>query len=69
MASLSNKVKVIFEPDEWYPVYVETEKHFSGTIEIEMTQYELFKVRRVLQEFDHVQRMIIDKIDKVSDEL
>lgn len=67
---MDNKtVKVIFEPDEWYPVYVEVDKEFAGTTEIELTQYELFKVRRVLQEFEHVQRMIIDKIDKANNEL
>ena len=61
-----DKIKVIFEPDEWYPVYIEVEKEFAGTTEIELTQYELFKVRRVLQEFNHVQQMITDKIDKVK---
>ena len=65
----SKLVKVIFEPDEWYPVYLEVEKHFAGTTEIELTQYELFKVRRVLQEFEHVQRMITNKIDEARNEL
>lgn len=62
---MDNKtVKVIFEQDEWYPVYVETDKAFAGSTEIELTQYELFKVRRVLQEFKHVQAMLASKINK-----
>lgn len=67
---MDNKmVKVIFEPDEWYPVYLEVEKEFAGTTTIELTQYELFKVRRVLQEFEHVQTMIANKISEASNEL
>lgn len=66
---MDNKtVKVIFEPDEWYPVYLEVEKEFAGTTEIELTQYELFKVRRVLQEFEHVQAMIANKINEANNE-
>ena len=65
---MEKKTKVIFEPDEWYPVYVETDKEFAGTTEIELTQYELFKVRRVIQEFEHVQRMIASKVDEVWNE-
>ena len=62
---MDNKtVKIMFEPDEWYPVYVETDIDFDGATEIELTQYELFKVRRVLQEFKHVQAMLASKINK-----
>ncbi len=61
---VNKTVKVIFEQDEWYPVYVETDKEFAGSTEIELTQYELFKVRRVLQEFKHVQAMLASKINK-----
>ncbi len=66
---MEKKTKVIFEPDEWYPVYLEVEKEFAGTTEIELTQYELFKVRRVLQEFEHVQTMIANKINEARNEL
>lgn len=66
---MEKKVKVIFEPDEWYPVYLEVEKEFAGTTAIELTQYELFKVRRVLQEFEHVQTMIANKISEANNEL
>ena len=61
---VNKTVKVIFEQDEWYPVYVETDTSFAGSTEIELTQYELFKVRRVLQEFKHVQSMLASKINK-----
>ena len=61
---VNKTVKVIFEQDEWYPVYVETDTEFAGSTEIELTQYELFKVRRVLQEFKHVQAMLASKINK-----
>jgi len=54
--------------EEWYPVYEETEDTVYST-EIELTQYELFKVRRVMQEFKHVQRMIADKVSEARNEL
>lgn len=62
MVSMDNNVKVIIEQDEWYPVYLETDKEFSGTTEIELTQYELFKVRRTFKEFEHVQRLLANKV-------
>jgi hypothetical protein len=60
---VNKTVKVRFSVEEWYPVYEEIEKDFSGTYEVEMTQYELFKLRRTLQEFQHVQAMIKQKIE------
>jgi hypothetical protein len=65
---MANKIKVRFGREEWYPVYEETEDEFYSTV-IELTQYELFKVRRVLQEFNHVQTMIETKIQEAEREL
>lgn len=54
--------KVRVEEDELYPVYSITESIFAGNTEIELTQYELFKVNRVKQEFEHVQLMLANRV-------
>lgn len=59
---LNKTVKVNFNVEEWYPVYEETEDTNCSYEGVELTQYELFKVRRTLQEFKHVQAMIASKI-------
>jgi hypothetical protein len=61
---VNKMTKVRFEVDEWYPVYQETDVDFSGTFEIELTQYELFKIRRTFQEFKHVQELIKSKMEE-----
>ncbi len=55
-------VSVNITQEEWYPVYEITDKAFSGDTTIELTQFELFKVRRTFQEFKHVQAMIASRI-------
>ena len=60
---MDNKtVKVNFNVEEWYPIYEETDDTNCSYGNVELTQYELFKVRRVLQEFRHVQAMIASRI-------
>ncbi len=59
---VNKTVKVKFNVEEWYPVYEETDKDPCSYDEVELTQYELFKVRRTLQEFKHVQAMIASRI-------
>lgn len=57
-------VKVNFNVEEWYPIYEETDSTNCSYENVELTQYELFKVRRVLQKFKHVQSMLASKINK-----
>lgn len=67
---MDNKtVKISFNVEEWYPVYEETEDSNPSYEDVELTQYELFKVRRTLQEFQHVQAMIKAKIQEAGHEL
>lgn len=55
-------VNVNITEEEWYPVYEITDKVFSGDTTIELTQFELFKVRRTFQEFEHIQRLLANKV-------
>ena len=64
-----NKIKVGFNVEEWYPIYEETEDANCSYENVELTQYELFKVRRTIQEFRHVQEMIKAKIQESGHEL
>lgn len=66
---MEKTVKVNFDVEEWYPIYEETEEVPCSYEEVELTQYELFKVRRTLQEFRHVQAMIATKIKEAGHEL
>ena len=66
---MADKIKVKFNVEEWYPVYEETEDKYSSYEDVELTQYELFKIRRTLQEFWHVQEMIKTKIQESGHEL
>lgn len=67
---MENKtIKVNFNVEEWYPIYEETDSSNCSYEGIELTQYELFKVRRTIQEFRHVQSMIAEKIKESGHEL
>ncbi len=66
---MAKTVKVNFDVEEWYPIYEETDSTNCSYENVELTQYELFKVRRVLQEFRHVQAMIATKIKEAGHEL
>ena len=66
---MADKIKVKFNVEEWYPIYEETEDKYSSYEDVELTQYELFKIRRTFQEFWHVQAMIKEKIQEAGHEL
>lgn len=66
---LNKTVNVNFNVEEWYPIYEETNDTNCSYEDIGLTQYELFKVRRTLQEFKHVQTMIKKKIEEAGHEL
>lgn len=63
---MANKVKINIDVDEWYPVYNENEIGRPSYEGVEFTQYELFKIRRTFQEFDHVQKMIQKRIKEAG---
>lgn len=62
-------VSVNIAEEEWYPVYEITDKPFSGDTTIELTQFELFKVRRTFQEFEHIQRLLANRVREARHEL
>ena len=65
----SKTVKVKFNVEEWYPIYEETEIDPASYEDIELTQYELFKIRRTIKEFKHVQEMIARRIREAGNAL
>lgn len=67
---MENKIiRVNFNAEEWYPVYEETEDKVPSYRDVELTQYELFKIRRTFQEFNYVQEMIKTKLQEAGHEL
>jgi hypothetical protein len=64
-----NKVKINIDVDEWYPVYNESDFGIPSYENVEFTQYELFKIRRTFQEFDHVQKMIEKRIKEAGHDI
>lgn len=54
--------RVLFDENEWWPVWEPTDHRFSGTVEIEMTESEILYMENSFRNFNNTQNFLKNKI-------
>lgn len=58
--------RVLFDENEWWPVWEPTDHRFSGTVEIEMTESEILYMESSFRNFNNTQNFLKNKIKEAK---
>ena len=58
--------RVLFDENEWWPVWEPTDHRFSGTVELELTESEILYMENSFRNFNNTQDFLKSKIKEAK---